>query len=175
VADPVDSSGIPPHLAGDARERRARLLALAAALLAIAIRLPHLGWGLPDLQEEALPLKWAFEMGGWGGGGLLNVGHPAAADTLCRQLLARDPDDFRAEGLLGRAAEMEGDRDRAICHYSRGLALAQELIDRRAAGREASVAGSDAPAGDLDPAAFSTWANGRLAELRRAPPRGPQP
>ncbi len=40
------------------------------ATMAVAIRLPNLGWGLPDIEEEALPLKKAFTMGGWDTGRL---------------------------------------------------------------------------------------------------------
>lgn len=42
----------------------------ALAALAVILRLPHLGWGLPELEEEALPLKKAFDMWGWLGDGL---------------------------------------------------------------------------------------------------------
>ena len=54
---------------GSSRHRGA-CLALLLAVAAIAIRLPHLNWGLPDLEEEALPLKKAFEMWGWDDGRL---------------------------------------------------------------------------------------------------------
>jgi len=40
------------------------------AALAFLSRLPRLGWGLPDIEEEALPLKKAFDMWGWTGDGL---------------------------------------------------------------------------------------------------------
>ncbi len=40
----------------------------ALALLAVAVRLPHLGWGLPRVEEEALPMKKAFAMWGWSHG-----------------------------------------------------------------------------------------------------------
>lgn len=49
---------------------RDRALALALALLAILARWPHLDWGLPEIEEEALPMKKALEMWGWGTGGL---------------------------------------------------------------------------------------------------------
>lgn len=39
--------------------------ALALAVLAVLVRIPHLAWGLPDLDEEALPMKKALEMWGW--------------------------------------------------------------------------------------------------------------
>ncbi|MHB8080169.1 MAG: ArnT family glycosyltransferase [Candidatus Krumholzibacteriia bacterium] len=45
-------------------------LAALLAIAAIAIRLPYLNWGLPELEEEALPLKKAFEMWGWDAGRL---------------------------------------------------------------------------------------------------------
>ena len=44
--------------------------ALALAALAVLVRLPHLAWGLPDLDEEALPMKKALEMWGWTRGAL---------------------------------------------------------------------------------------------------------
>lgn len=46
----------------------ARLLPALLALAAVALRLPYLDWGLPDLTEEAFPLKKAFAMGGWADG-----------------------------------------------------------------------------------------------------------
>jgi len=42
------------------------LIALALAVVAAFLRSRHLAWGLPDLEEEAFPLKKAFEMCGWG-------------------------------------------------------------------------------------------------------------
>lgn len=39
--------------------------AVLLLLVALAVRLPHLQWGLPDVEEEALPAKKAFEMWGW--------------------------------------------------------------------------------------------------------------
>jgi hypothetical protein len=47
---------------------RSILLPLALALLAIAIRLPNLGWGLPEIEEEALPMKKALDLWGWSRG-----------------------------------------------------------------------------------------------------------
>ncbi len=44
--------------------------ALALAALAVLVRVPHLAWGLPDLDEEALPMKKALEMWGWARGAL---------------------------------------------------------------------------------------------------------
>ena len=52
------------------RGRSGWILALLVAAAAVLLRLPHLGWGLPGIEEEALPLKKAFAMGGWGGGPL---------------------------------------------------------------------------------------------------------
>jgi hypothetical protein len=40
-------------------------LPLAFALVAMLVRLPQLGWGLPLVEEEALPMKKALEMCGW--------------------------------------------------------------------------------------------------------------
>ena len=37
-------------------------------LLAFAVRLPHLGWGLPAVEEEAFPAKKAIEMWGFAAG-----------------------------------------------------------------------------------------------------------
>lgn len=49
---------------------RCAVLAVALAALAVALRLPNLAWGLPDIEEEALPLKKAFAMWGWSEGRL---------------------------------------------------------------------------------------------------------
>lgn len=40
-------------------------VALLLACLAVLVRLPHLGWGLPDLGEEALPMRKALDMWNW--------------------------------------------------------------------------------------------------------------
>jgi tetratricopeptide (TPR) repeat protein len=45
-----------------------RLLPLLLAAAALLIRWPNLTWGLPDIEEEALPLKKAFDMWGWDAG-----------------------------------------------------------------------------------------------------------
>lgn len=50
--------------------RKQYVSAALITLLAIVLRLPNLGWGLPEIEEEALPLKKAFEMWGWGEGRL---------------------------------------------------------------------------------------------------------
>ena len=42
----------------------------AVAVGALALRLWHLGWGLPDLYEEATPLFRAWGFWNWGGQGL---------------------------------------------------------------------------------------------------------
>ena len=42
----------------------------AVALAALALRLWHLTWGLPDLYEEATPLFRAWGFWNWGGQGL---------------------------------------------------------------------------------------------------------
>jgi hypothetical protein len=45
---------------------RSETLALAGLLLlALALRLPLLGWGLPDVLEEAIPFRIAWGMWGW--------------------------------------------------------------------------------------------------------------
>ena len=49
---------------------RERLPAVGLALLGLLLRLPHLDWGLPDLPEEALPMKKALDMWGWNTGQL---------------------------------------------------------------------------------------------------------
>ncbi len=45
-------------------------LALLLAVLSVAFRSWNLNWGLPDLEDEAFPMKKAFEMCGWGTGQL---------------------------------------------------------------------------------------------------------
>jgi dolichyl-phosphate-mannose-protein mannosyltransferase len=40
-------------------------LALILATIAVVVRLPHLGWGLPELGEEALPMRKALDMWNW--------------------------------------------------------------------------------------------------------------
>jgi len=42
----------------------------AVAALAALIRIPLLGWGLPEVEEEAFPVRKAFEMWGWDRGSL---------------------------------------------------------------------------------------------------------
>lgn len=49
------------------RIRRALPL-LLLILLALAVRLPHLGWGLPTIEEEAYPARKAIEMWDFPGG-----------------------------------------------------------------------------------------------------------
>jgi tetratricopeptide (TPR) repeat protein len=51
-------------------QRTAWVAAVIVVVIAVGLRLPHLGWGLPDIEEEALPLKKAFTMGGWDGSAL---------------------------------------------------------------------------------------------------------
>ena len=43
-------------------------LEVALAAFALLLRLPHLGWGLPEVEEEALPMKQALAMWGWNDG-----------------------------------------------------------------------------------------------------------
>ncbi len=50
--------------------RRLLLLGLLLALAAVAVRLPHLDWGLPQVEEEALPMKKALDLWGWNEGHL---------------------------------------------------------------------------------------------------------
>lgn len=61
-----------PVLARLANSRRglAAVLLVVLLLLAVGLRLPHLQWGLPDIEEEALPTKKAFTMWGWDTGQL---------------------------------------------------------------------------------------------------------
>lgn len=70
TAPPASSAApvLQPSLAAD--RATATWLALAVAAAAVLMRLPHLGWGLPGIEEEALPLKKAFEMWGWDAGRL---------------------------------------------------------------------------------------------------------
>lgn len=64
-------NGSTPGCAGSvAARRRVTTVAVAVACLAVLIRLPHLDWGLPQIEEEALPLKKAFAMWGWNEGRL---------------------------------------------------------------------------------------------------------
>lgn len=63
-ANPVDAR---KSLMPASRFRRA-LPVLLLVVLALAVRLPHLGWGLPAVEEEAFPAKKALEMGGFAGG-----------------------------------------------------------------------------------------------------------
>src|SRR5262245_23854781 len=50
-------------------------LELALLALTLLVRLPHLGWGLPEVEEEALPMKQALAMWGWDSGhGTLDPG-----------------------------------------------------------------------------------------------------
>lgn len=46
--------------------RRHLLVLCAIVVLALLVRLPGLDWGLPHVYEEAVPLKHAWTMGGWG-------------------------------------------------------------------------------------------------------------
>ncbi len=44
------------------------LLVGTVFMAAVVLRSRNLGWGLPDIEEEAYPMKKAFEMWGWGTG-----------------------------------------------------------------------------------------------------------
>src|SRR5437762_5911743 len=57
----------PSSRAGLAMSPDARIVA-ALVIAAVLVRLPHLGWGLPIVEEEALPMKKAFAMWGWSQG-----------------------------------------------------------------------------------------------------------
>jgi hypothetical protein len=58
-----------PHQAeAGASSRASWLIPLSLALLAVLLRLPNLGWGLPAVEEEALPMKKALDMWGWSAG-----------------------------------------------------------------------------------------------------------
>jgi len=46
--------------------RRKYLLGILLALFALALRLHHIGWGLPDWFEEAVSVKRAWGFWGWG-------------------------------------------------------------------------------------------------------------
>ena len=56
------------HLSEDTWLRLGALVPAVIALLAVLIRLPHLGWGLPEVEEEALPMKKALDMWDWASG-----------------------------------------------------------------------------------------------------------
>jgi hypothetical protein len=58
------------------RSRRPSASGLATGALfaaALALRLLHVDWGLPDVYEEATPLRRAWEMAGWGPGAELDA------------------------------------------------------------------------------------------------------
>ena len=71
-AESVARAGPGPHPKHPGRRARRRVsrgpvdrLPFALAILAMLVRLPQLGWGLPLVEEEALPMKKALEMCGW--------------------------------------------------------------------------------------------------------------
>jgi hypothetical protein len=70
------SASVPatPPLPADSRQAgassRDRLLTWGIAAFAFLIRIPNLRWGLPQPEEEALPVRKAFEMWGWDQGHL---------------------------------------------------------------------------------------------------------
>src|SRR5688572_21960519 len=49
---------------------RSNLLLWGIAAFAFLIRIPNLRWGLPEVEEEALPVHKAFDMWGWDQGRL---------------------------------------------------------------------------------------------------------
>jgi hypothetical protein len=55
---------------------------LAIAVAALAIRLPNLGWGLPDIEEEALPMKKGLDLWGWASGRIEWNPHTAGWPSL---------------------------------------------------------------------------------------------
>jgi len=46
--------------------RKEAAVALSIVALAVALRAVGIGWGLPDLFEEATPFRKAWDMWGWG-------------------------------------------------------------------------------------------------------------
>ncbi len=85
---------------------RSRLLSAAVLLLALAVRLPHLGWGLPEIEEEALPAKKAFEMWGWNEGHLVLDPQTAGWPSFSFYVhLAVQHLQYAAGRLQGRFAE----------------------------------------------------------------------
>ena len=55
-----------PAARGAAQGRVPLVVCSAIALAALALRLHGIGWGLPEVFEEAYPFKEAWEMWGWG-------------------------------------------------------------------------------------------------------------
>src|SRR5438045_2076184 len=68
--------------AGVAHSRVALAVCAGAALLALVVRLPHLAWGTPRIEEEALPMKKALEMWGFGHDGIVLNPHTAGWPSL---------------------------------------------------------------------------------------------
>src|SRR5207244_5897414 len=70
--DPLRSAVSPtgpdpsPAARGAAQGRVPLVVCSAIALAALALRLHGIGWGLPEVFEEAYPFKAAWEMWGWG-------------------------------------------------------------------------------------------------------------
>lgn len=58
----------PPGATHPSGPRRASWIGAALVVLALAIRLPGMDWGLPLVEEEAFPLFKALQRSGWGGG-----------------------------------------------------------------------------------------------------------
>ena len=131
-----------------ARIRRALPL-LLLILLALAVRLPHLGWGLPAIDEEAYPARKAIEMWDFPGGRLTwdpdTAGWPAL--SFYAQLLQQ-----HVQYAVGRLDGTYGDRrdywvawlldpspmilwGRALAALlSAGVVLAGAVLGRRLAG-----------------------------------------
>lgn len=105
-----------------------RVLPLLLAAAALLLRLPNLGWGLPDIEEEALPLKKAFEMWGWDTGHIQwnprTAGWPSFSFYVHLGLQ-------HADYLLGRLAGDFGNRNDFWVAYqldpSRQVLLARHL------------------------------------------------
>ncbi len=131
-----------------ARIRRALPL-LLLILLALAVRLPHLGWGLPAIDEEAFPARKAIEMWDFAAGRMTwnpeTAGWPALsfyAQLLLQHLqyaLGRldgtysDRLDYWVAWLLNPSPMILWGRAVAVL-LSTGIVAAGALLGRRLAG-----------------------------------------
>src|SRR4030095_13527831 len=115
-------------------------LILGIALFAVLVRLPHLGWGLPVVEEEALPMKKAFAMWGWDTGHIDWNPHTAGWPSLSfyLQLLVQ-----HLHYAIGRLSGTFHDRgDYFVAHWldpgpllriSRGVSVLANVITVAAA------------------------------------------